>query len=481
MHVLPCKHATRNSLMTTAKIKDFWQLFKQALAGDSELDYTTGSIGRMTFLLAVPMILEMAMESVFAIVDIFFVSGLGTDAVATVGLTEAVITLLYAIAIGLSMGATAMVSRRIGEKDPEAAAIAAGQVIWIGVFVSVVVGLIGLFYAENILRLMGADDAVIATGESYTRIMFGACFSIVFLFLINAIFRGAGDAAIAMRALTLANGINIILDPCLIYGYGPFPEMGVTGAAVATNIGRSIGMAYGLFYLLTSRGRIQLHWSELGLRLAIVWSLVRISLGGIAQFLVATASWVFLMQIVSGFGSEAVAGYTIAVRIVMFSILPAWGLSNATATLVGQNLGAGLPDRAEVSTWRVAQYSAAYMAIAAVAMLIFTRPLAGFFSDEAAVLAYAIQCLHIFAYGYVGWGFGMAVIQAFNGAGDTMTPTWINILCFWIVQVPMAYTLAISLGIGPEGVFWSVFAADILSCVVGVLVFRRGKWKTRTV
>ena len=467
--------------MTTAKIKDFWQLFKQALAGDSELDYTTGSIGRVTFLLAVPMILEMAMESVFAIVDIFFVSGLGTDAVATVGLTEAVITLLYAIAIGLSMGATAMVARRIGEKDPKAAAIAAGQVIWIGVFVSVVVGLIGIFYAENILRIMGADDAVIATGENYTRIMFGACFSIVFLFLINAIFRGAGDASIAMRALTLANGINIILDPCLIYGYGPFPELGVTGAAVATNIGRSIGMVYGLFYLLTSRGRIQLHWSELGLRLHIVWSLVRISLGGIAQFLVATASWVFLMQIVSGFGSEAVAGYTIAVRIVMFSILPAWGLSNATATLVGQNLGAGLPDRAELTTWRVAQYSGGYMAIAAIAMLIFARPLAGFFSDEAAVLAYAIQCLHIFAYGYVGWGFGMAVIQAFNGAGDTMTPTWINVFCFWMVQVPMAYVLAIGLGVGPVGVFWSVFTADMLSCLVGVIVFRRGKWKTRTV
>lgn len=467
--------------MTTAKIKDFWQLFKQALAGDSELDYTTGSIGRVTFLLAVPMILEMAMESVFAIVDIFFVSGLGTDAVATVGLTEAVITLLYAIAIGLSMGATAMVARRIGEKDPKAAAIAAGQVIWIGVFVSVVVGLIGIFYAENILRIMGADDAVIATGENYTRIMFGACFSIVFLFLINAIFRGAGDASIAMRALTLANGINIILDPCLIYGYGPFPELGVTGAAVATNIGRSIGMVYGLFYLLTSQGRIQLHWSELGLRLHIVWSLVRISLGGIAQFLVATASWVFLMQIVSGFGSEAVAGYTIAVRIVMFSILPAWGLSNATATLVGQNLGAGLPDRAELTTWRVAQYSGGYMAIAAIAMLIFTRPLAGFFSDEAAVLAYAIQCLHIFAYGYVGWGFGMAVIQAFNGAGDTMTPTWINVFCFWMVQVPMAYVLAIGLGVGPVGVFWSVFTADMLSCLVGVIVFRRGKWKTRTV
>ncbi len=456
-------------------------MFRQAIKGDSEIDYTQGSIGRVTLLLAIPMILEMAMESVFAIVDIFFVSGLGTDAVATVGLTEAVITLLYAIAIGLSMGATAMVARRIGEKNPEAAAISAGQVIWLGVFVSVIVGLIGIFFARDILLLMGAEESVIETGETYTRIMFGACFSIVFLFLINAIFRGAGDASIAMRALTLANGINIILDPCLIYGYGPFPALGVTGAAVATNIGRTIGVLYGAYFLLSKHGRIQLHVDDMRLRLGIVWSLVRISLGGIAQFLVATASWVFLMSIVSSFGSQAVAGYTIAVRIVMFSILPAWGLSNATATLVGQNLGADLPDRAEKTTWKIAQYNAGYMAIAAVILLLFIRPVAEFFSEDADVLDYAMQCLSIFAYGYVGWGFGMAVIQAFNGAGDTMTPTWINVLCFWIVQVPMAYILALTLGLGPVGVFWAVFVADNLSCVVGVLVFRRGKWKTRTV
>ncbi len=465
----------------TSKISDAWSLFKQAVAGNSDIDYTQGSIGRVTVLLAIPMILEMAMESVFAIVDIFFVSGLGTAAVATVGLTEAVITLLYAIAIGLSMGATAMVARRIGEKDPEAAAVAAGQVMWIGVFVSIVVGLIGIFFAREILQLMGAEAAVIETGENYTRLMFGACFTIVFLFLINAIFRGAGDATIAMRALWLANGINIVLDPCLIYGYGPFPELGVTGAAVATNIGRSIGALYGLYFLLSKHGRIQLHLKEMGLRLEIVWSLVRISIGGIAQFLVATASWVFLMSIVSDFGSQAVAGYTIAVRIVMFSILPAWGLSNATATLVGQNLGAGLAERAEQTTWKIAQYNAGYMAFAAVMMLLFTRPIALFFSDDPEVLSYAVECLRIFAYGYVGWGFGMAVIQAFNGAGDTMTPTYINVLCFWVVQVPLAYGLALTLGLGPVGVFWAVFTADILSCVVGVLVFRRGTWKTRTV
>ena len=467
--------------MTTTKLKSGWQLFKQALAGDSDINYTEGSIARVTILLAIPMILEMAMESVFAIVDIFFVAGLGTAAVATVGLTEAVITLLYAVAIGLSMGATAMVARRIGENDKEGAAIAAGQVIWIGVFVSIVVGLIGIFFARDILALMGADAAVIETGETYTQIMFGASFSIVFLFLINAIFRGAGDATIAMRALWLANGINIVLDPCLIYGVGPFPEMGVTGAAVATNIGRTIGGLYGLYYLIGGGGRLRLHIADMGLKLKVIWSLIQISAGGVAQFLVATASWVFLMQIVSGFGSSAVAGYTIAVRIVMFSILPAWGLSNAAATLVGQNLGAGLPDRAETTTWKIAKYNSIYMGIAAAIMLLFTNPIVAMFSADPEVLDYARRCIHIFAYGYVFWGFGMAIIQAFNGAGDTMTPTYINVFCFWIVQVPLAYSLAITLGIGPVGVFWAVFVSDVLAGIVGVVFFMRGKWKLRQV
>lgn len=468
-------------VMTRNKVRSAWTLFKQAIKGDTELNYTEGSIARVTVLLAIPMILEMAMESVFAIVDIFFVAGLGTEAVATVGLTEAMITLLYAIAIGLSMGATALVARRIGEKDPEAASLTAGQVMWVGVFVSVIVGLIGLFFAEEILRLMGAEEAVIATGETYTRIMFGSCFTIVFLFLINAIFRGAGDANIAMRALMLANGLNIILDPCLIYGYGPFPEMGVTGAAVATNIGRSVGVLYGLYYLCGGGGRIRLHWRDMGIKLDLIWSLVRVSIGGVAQFLVATASWVFLMQIVSGFGSAAVAGYTIAVRIVMFSLMPAWGFSNAAATLVGQNLGAGLPERAETTVWHIARYNAYYMGLAAVLILAFTRPIALMFTEEAEVLDYALQCLRIFAYGYVFWGFGMAIIQAFNGAGDTMTPTWINVFCFWIVQVPLAYFLALSLAIGPVGVFWAVFVSDVLTGIVGVAFFMRGKWKLREV
>ena len=463
----------------TGKPESAWQLFRKALSGDTDIDYTQGSIGRVTMLLAIPMILEMAMESVFAIVDIFFVSGLGTDAVATVGLTEAVITLLYAVAIGLSMGATAMVSRRIGEKDPEKAAVAAAQVIWLGVLVSLAVGLIGIFFARDILALMGAGQSVIDSGENYTRLMFGACFSIVFLFLVNAIFRGAGDATIAMRALWLANGINIVLDPCFIYGLGPFPELGVTGAAVATNIGRSIGVLYGLYYLVGGGGRLRLRLADMGLRPDIVRSLVRISTGGIAQFLVATASWVFLMSIVSGFGSAAVAGYTIAVRVVMFTILPAWGLSNAAATLVGQNLGAGLPERAEATTWAIARYNAFYMGLAALVLLFYDQAIIAVFSGEAEVITYAGQCLRIFACGLVFWGYGMAVIQAFNGAGDTMTPTWINVFCFWVVQVPLAYSLALGLAFGPIGVFWAVFVSDVLAGIVGVACFMRGKWKLR--
>jgi putative MATE family efflux protein len=467
--------------MTTQKIKNAWRLFKQAMSGDDEIDYTQGSIGRVTMMLAIPMILEMAMESVFAVVDIFFVAGLGTAAVATVGLTEAVITLLYAVAVGLSMATTAMIARRIGEKETDKAAIVAAQAIWVGGFVSLAAGLLGVFYAENILMLMGADGAVVETGQTYTRIMFGSCFTIVFLFLINAIFRGAGDASLAMRALTLANCINIVLDPCLIYGYGPFPELGLKGAAIATNIGRGVGVLYGLYYLCGGGGRIRVHLENYFLRMEVILSLLRLSVGGVSQFLVSTASWVFLMQIVSGFGSSAVAGYTIAVRIVMFSILPAWGLSNAAATLVGQNLGAGQPERAEASVWHIVKYNGVYMGSVTLMILLFARSIVGFFTDEPEVLSYAVQCLTIFSYGFVVWGAGMAMIQAFNGAGDTMTPTWINVFCFWVVQVPLAYFLALGLGFGPVGVFWAVFASDMLTGIVGYLAFRRGKWKDRIV
>jgi putative MATE family efflux protein len=467
--------------MKLQKIKNAWQLIKQSVAGDSELNYTEGSIGRVTLLLAIPMILEMTMESVFAVVDIFFVAGLGTAAVATVGLTEAMITLVYAIAIGLSMGTTAMVARRIGEQDNKGASLAAAQAIWLGIFVSIIVGLLGIFYAPNILLAMGADEEVLAIGIPYTRLMFAGSFTILFLFLINGIFRGAGDASLAMKALTLANCINIMLDPVLIYGYGPFPELGLSGAAVATNIGRGIGVLYGLYYICGGGGRIRLYLANMLPHWATLSSLVRISLGGIAQFLVATASWIFLVQIVSSFGNEAVAGYTIGVRIVMFTILPAWGLSNAAATLVGQNLGAGLPDRAEQSVWQIVKFNAFYMGFASLMMLLFATPVVGIFIEDSAASGYAVQALWIFALGYIPWGIGMAIIQSFNGAGDTMTPTWINVFCFWLVQVPLAYSLAMLLELGPVGVFWAVFVSDVLTGIVGYLVFRRGKWKLREV
>ena len=464
------------------RVKNGWALFRRAVAGDSNIDYTEGSIGRATFLLAVPMLLEMTMESIFAITDIFFVARLGTEAVATVGLTEAVITLLFAVAIGLSMGATALVARRIGEKDTEGAAKSAAQVLWLGLMVSVVVGALGIMYPREILALMGAEQAVVDIGTGYTRIMFGGSFTIMFLFLINAVFRGAGDANIAMRALVVANSINIVLDPCLIFGIGPFPEMGVTGAAVATNIGRSVGVLYGLYYLFGSGGRLRLYARHLALKLSVLLSLVRISAGGIGQFLVATASWVFLMQIVADFGSEPVAGYTLAVRIAMFTLLPAWGLSNAAAALVGQNLGAKQLLRAETATWQVARYTAIYSAVVAVLVVLFAPTMAEFFlAEDPVAIGYTVDTLRIFAYGYVFWGFGMTIIQAFNGAGDTVTPTLINFLCFWVFQVPFAYVLAVVLEMGPRGVFWAVFAADSLVGIIAVLFFMQGKWKKKQV
>ncbi|MGB4248949.1 MAG: MATE family efflux transporter [Pseudohongiellaceae bacterium] len=467
--------------MTVKKIRAGLSLFKQALVGSSTINYTEGSIAKATFLLAVPMILEMAMESVFAIVDIFFVAGLGAEAVATVGLTEAVMTLLYAVAIGLSMGTTAMVARRIGEDNAAGAAFAAGQALWMGIFVSVFVGVVGFFYAEKILALMGAEPGVIEGGTSYIQIMLSGSFTIVFLFLNNAIFRGAGDASIAMRSLMLANGINIVLDPMLIYGVGPFPDMGVTGAAVATNIGRGVGVAYQLWYLCANNRRIQLGLKDMIVKMSVILALFRISVGGIAQFLIATASWVFLMRLVSGYGSDAIAGYTISLRIMMFTILPAWGLSNAVATLVGQNLGAEKPERAESTVWQVAKYNVAYMVAVALVMIAVPEAIIGIFTQEPAAVAYGVDSLRIMSYAFAMMAVGMVAVQAFNGAGDTMTPTWINVFCYWIVQVPVAWWFSTSLGMGPNGVFWSIFIAEVLMGVVGVAWFMRGSWKRKMV
>ncbi len=460
-----------------SKFKHFNQLFKRALKGDTQQDFTQGSIGTAAFLLAVPMVLEMLMESVFAVTDIFFVSGLGADAVAVVGLTEAVITLLYAIAIGLSMAVTATVARRIGEKDNEGANVVTGQTVWIGALVALAVGAIGLFFAEEILRLMGATDSVIKQGSSYTSIMLGGSITILYLFLFNAIFRGAGDASVAMKSLWLANGINIVLDPMLIYGVGPFPEMGVTGAAVATNIGRGVGVLYQLYHLTNANNRIKLDFNHLKLVWPVCAKLLKTSFGGIAQFLIATASWVALVRIVSTYGSAAIAGYTIAIRLVIFAILPAWGLSNAVATLVGQNLGAGLPERAEQSVWKVAKYNVIFMVSVAIIFIIFAEPTIRLFTNDPAVIGYGIDCLRYVCYGYGFYAIGMIVVQAFNGAGDTMTPTYINLFCYWLFQIPLAFVLAKTINMGPTGVFLAITIAESLIAVVGVWYFKRGAWK----
>ncbi|MBT8077670.1 MAG: MATE family efflux transporter [Gammaproteobacteria bacterium] len=461
-----------------------WRRLRDFIAeslSDNEADFTVGPIGRSLGLLAVPMMLEMAMEAVFAVVDIAFVSRLGTNAVAAVGITEALITVLYALAIGLGMGVTAMVSRRIGEKDANAAAQVTGQAIWIGVAISMLIGVLGVRYAADLLALMGADDAVIREGRGFTAILLGGNASILFLFLLNAAFRGAGDAPVALRALTLANGLNILLDPCLIFGLGPFPEMGVTGAAVATTTGRGIGVLYLLYYLFSAGGRLNFQLRHLRIVPAIISRMINISIGGIGQFLVATASWIAMMRIVAVFGSAPIAAFTIALRMIEFAFLPAWGLGNAAATLVGQNLGAGKAERAEKVAWQATRYNALFMSVLGLASFAFAPYIVELFSSDPEILAYGTSCLRILGLGYPLYAIGMIIIQALNGAGDTATPTVLNFICFWLVQIPIAYSLAVIAGIGPSGVFWGIIISESLLSVVAVQVFRRGKWKLQQV
>ena len=460
--------------------RSFWALVRQSLAGE-EQDYTRGPVGRAVALLAIPMMLEMSMESVFAVVDIFFVARLGAEAVAAVGLTEAFITPLYAIAIGLSTGATALVARRIGEGRTEDASVVAGQVIWVGVVVSLIIGFAGITLAADILRWMGAAPEVVETGAGYTQFLLGGSITILFLFLLNAIFRGAGDATLAMRALWLANSINIVLDPCLIYGIGPFPELGVTGAAVATNIGRGVGVLYQLHCLTRGRGRIVLLRRHLALRASVLARLLRVSLGGVLQFLIATSSWIVLMRIVAPYGSAAIAGYTIGLRLLELTFLPAWGLGSAAATLVGQSLGAGKPKRAERAVWRAAKYNVVFLVSVAVVFISFPEPIARLFTTDPVILKFGTDCLRIIAYGYGFYPIGMVLTQALNGAGDTETPTLINLVCFWLVQIPLALVLAENLELGPQGVFISVAVAESLVAVIAVVLFRRGRWKQRVV
>ncbi|WP_428236944.1 MATE family efflux transporter [Gracilimonas sp.] len=453
-----------------------WVDIKASLAG-TELDFTKGNISRAILILSIPMVLEMMMESIFAVVDIFFVSKLGADAVAAVGITESVLTLVYAIAIGFSMATTAIISRRIGEKNKDDAAKSAVQAIFVCLIISAPISLTGIFYAEEILQLMGANENIATHLSSYTAIMLGGNLVIMFLFVINSIFRGAGDAAIAMRVLWIANGINIVLDPLLIFGYGPFPELGIAGAAVATTIGRGIGVCYQFYRLFDGKGRIIILRRHISIQTEILKRMIRVSIGGIGQFLIATASWVGLVRIIAEFGSIALAGYTIAIRILIFSILPSWGMSNAAATLVGQNLGANQPERAEKSTWISAIINMIFLGLVGVCFLIFSENLVSIFTDDAAIIAVGSKCLRIMSYGYLAYAFGMVIIQAFNGAGDTKTPTLINLICFWLIEIPLAYFLAITLEWNEEGVFYSIVVAESLLGVIGFILFRRGNWK----
>jgi putative MATE family efflux protein len=457
-----------------------WATIKLALTG-KELEFTTGPIGRAIVLLAIPMVLEMVMESVFALTDAFFVSRLGTDAVATVGLTEAMISILFAVAIGSGMATTAMVARRIGEKDTARARVVAAQSILLGLLLTVVVALPGVIFAKDLLRLMGGTPDLIASGHGYTKVLFGGSATIMLLFLLNAVFRGAGDAAIAMRVLWIANGINIVLDPCLIFGLGPFPELGVTGAAVATTVGRGVGVALQFWVLFRGSSRIHVTWSDFAPRLKIILRLFRLSVGGILQILIATTSWVALVAIIGRFGPAAVAGYTLAIRLIMFTILPAWGLANAAATLVGQNLGANQPERAETSVWRAGIYNMFFLLAVAVVFIAGATPLIRIFSVEADVVRYGVACLRWVSIGYPFYAWGMVMEQAFNGAGDTYTPTVINLFSYWVFQLPFAYLMAHSAGFGPTGVFVAITAAESLLAVIALVVFRRGRWKLREV
>jgi len=454
-----------------------WAGLREAIRGTGA-DYTKIPLRKAVFLLAVPMVLELVLESTFAVVDIFFVGKLGSSAVATVGLTESYLFLLYSIAMGLAMAVTAVIARRTGEGKREEAAITAVQAIFIALLVSLPVAAIGIVYAKDMLQLMGADAWALEHGYRYTQWMLGSNVVIILLFVINAIFRGAGDAAIAMRVLWLANGLNIVLCPLLIFGIGPFPELGIEGAAIATIIGRGTGVLYQLWTLFRGGKHIRVAASQLAWHGAIAWNIVRTSLGGIGQMLVAMTSWIFLMRILASIGSEAVAGATIAIRIMMFTLMPAWGMSNAAATLVGQNLGAGEPGRAEASVWRIGWYNMAFTLLVSVAFFLFHNRLVAIFTNDPEVIAIAGQWLRILSYSYFVYGWWMVAVQAFNGAGDTVTPTRINVVFFWLIQIPLSYWLAIHLGWQHTGVFWAVFVSETSVGLFTLWLFSRGKWKT---
>lgn len=460
--------------------KEIWQDIKESIAG-TERDFTNTSIGRAIFILAVPMVLEMIMESVFAVVDIFFVSRLGADAVATVGITESAMTVVYAIGIGLAMATTALVSRRIGEKKKKAAGEVAFQAILVGVVISVIIAIPGFIFASDFLKIMGATDKMGEEGYLYPAIMFGGNSVIMMLFIINAVFRSSGDAAISMRVMWFANFINIILDPLLIFGFGPFPEMGLKGAAIATTFGRGMAVIYQFYLLFKGKYRVRLYYENMKVKFQIMWNLLKISGGGILQNLVATSSWILLVRIIAVSGPDAMAGYTIAIRIIIFLLLPAWGLSNAAATLVGQNLGAKQPERAEKSVWITGYVNMVFMGSMGLFLILFPTFFIELFITEEAVVENGVQALRIISFGFLFYALGMVMIQGFNGSGDTATPTKINLFCFWLFEIPLAWVLAIILNMGLSGASIAIVCAESLLALTALFLFKKGKWKLRVV
>lgn len=468
------------AVATAAPQPTLWESLREAIKG-SHQDFTTGSLNRAILLLAVPMVLEMALESLFAVVDVFWVAHLGANAVATVGLTESMFSLVFAVGLGLSLSTTAMVARRIGEKDREGAAVAAVQAIVLGLIASLTIGIPCFVYAPRLLRLMGGSPEIVAVGCGYARILLGGSGVVLMLFLNNAIFRGAGDAAIAMRLLWVSNIINLLLDPCLIFGLGPFPRLGVTGAALATFTGRSIGVGYQFYRLLHGSERIRILHRQIRVNLGVLLRLTRLSVAGICQFVIAHTSWIGLVRIVSTFGAEALAGYTIAIRVVIFLILPSWGLSNAAATLVGQNLGAKQPERAETSVWRTGLYNMLFLGAIGVFFIVFAEPTARLFTHDSTVVPLAAACLRIISIGNVSYAYGMVMMQAFNGAGDTITPTIVYLFGFWLLEIPLAYWLAIPARLHANGVYFAIVIAESAIAVASGVLFKQGRWRTQKI
>lgn len=462
------------------KLKSLWKDILESISG-TEQDFTSVRLGRAILLLSIPMVLEMLMESIFAIADIFFVSKLGPDAIATVGITESILTIIYAIGMGLSMATTAMVSRRIGEKKPYAASVIAVQSIIAGSIISILIGIPGVIFAQDLLRLMGANADIIENGYFYTSILLGSNCIIMLLFTINAVFRSAGDAAISMRVLLLANFANIILDPLLIFGFGPIPAMGIKGAAIATSIGRGLAVIYQFYLLFSGKGRIRILKKAIKVNLRIMLDLFKISLGGIGQSIIATTSWIGMVRIIAMFGSTALAGYTIAIRIIIFALLPSWGISNAAATLVGQNLGAKKPERAEKAVWATGYVNMVILGIVSILFISMPEAFVRLFIDHPDVIATGAKGLRIISMGYVFYAMGMVMVQAFNGAGDTRTPTQINLICFWLIEIPLAYFLANIYGMNENGVYTAIIIAESTMTIIAMWLFKKGRWKTEKV